>query len=350
MRNLTLRRAVIAAVLPLLMLAGCGDRTPKVNLEAVKKLVANHQYTEAQQSLAAFEVQTGGTARSDRMMIDTQLGLGDGFTAEVYLKKLGERDISVSERKTLLAHSLVVRDRPFDAITVLTEQLPKSAWTSETYRIAIWALRSYDRRDSANSLLAEGLSIFPRNAQLLALEARNRLDVEDLDGASANAGLALKANPRNFEAHLISAEVALRQNRADDALRHYRAAHAAFPNDPLPMVNIAGILIDQGRLAEAGPVVTKGLNYHPGLPLLMFQQARIYVQKKDFLAAQRSLNSAWHALETYVPAQILSARVSIALGNRATAEAMLTRAAQDPRFTGDIAALRTEFNIPPPAE
>lgn len=339
------RKTATAAVLASLMLAGCGDSNPPVNLDAVKKMVANHQYAEAEQALTAFEAQTGGTPRSHRMMIDTLLGLGNGFAAEVYLKKLGTGAISVSERKTLLAHSLIVRDRPFDAITVLTEQLPKTAWTSETYRIAIWAHRAYEQADRAKALLEEGLAAFPRNSQLLALRSRNLLDDNDIDGANTYAAQALQADPRNFEARLISAEIALRQARLDDALLHYRAAHSAFPNDPLPLVNIVGILIDQGRLAEAKPVLAKALAEHRGFPLLVFQQARVELLNRDYLAAQRTLDSAWGSLETYVPAQILSARVSVALGNRATAEAMLARASQDPRFAAEIANLRAEFGM-----
>lgn len=343
---LSFRKTVIAAALASLMLASCGDPAPKVSLDAVKTMVANHQYAEAEQALTAFEAQTGGTPRSHRMMIEALLGLGNGFAAEVYLKKLGAGDISDSERKTLLAHSLIVRDRPFDAIMVLTEQLPKSAWSSETYRIAIWAHRAYDQVERASLLLEEGLASFPKNSQLLALRSRNLLDDNDIDEANNYAVQALQTDPRNFEARLISAEIALRQSRLDDALRHYRAANSAFPNDPLPLVNIAGILIDKGRLAEAKPVLAKALTEHRSFPLLVFQQARVEVLERDYLAAQRTLNSAWSSLETYVPAQILSARVSVALGNRATAEAMLARASQDPRFAEEIANLRTEFGMP----
>jgi predicted Zn-dependent protease len=339
------RLAVIAGVSASLALAACGERAPNVDLDAVKAMVANHQYRKAEQQLAAFEAVTGGTPRSHRLMIDTLLGLGDGFAAEVYLNKLSSKDITDSDRKTLLAHSLIVRDRPFDAIEVLTEQLPKARWTSETYRIAIWAHRAYDQVDAANQQLAEGLAAFPRNGQLLALQSRNMLDNNDVEGANEFAARALESDPRNFEARLISAEIALRQARIDDALLHYRAANSAFPDEPLPLVNIVGILIDQGRLAEAKPVLTKALAANRDYPLLVFQQARLEALNQDYLAAQRTLNSAWGNLENYVPAQILSARVSVKLGNRATAESMLDRASQDPRFADEISKLRAEFGL-----
>lgn len=352
-----LSKSGIAAAVALLCLSACANRAAPVDLNAVQGLVANHQYVRATQLLRAFEQGSGGSTQSHRLMIDAQLGLGDGFMAEFYLRKLAQGDIAEVDRKTLLAHSYILRDRSFDAITLLTNQLPKSQWHSETYRIAIWALRNVGRSDSEQflqaeepaafpsiqQLLVEGLAAFPSDAQLLALDARTRLDSDDVEGASGQAGMALAVDPRNFEANLVMAEIALRQNRADDALRHYRAAHTAFPNDPLPKVNIAGILIDQGRLAEARQVVTDGLASHRGLPMLMFQRARIEAQQEDFMAAHRTLNSVWAALENHVPAQILSARVSIGLGHRATAEAMLTRAARDPRFAGDIANLRAEL-------
>lgn len=340
------RMGLVAAASVSLALAACGERAPSVDLDAVKAMIVNHQYRRAEQQLAAFEAETGGTARSHRLMIDTLLGLGDGFAAEVYLKKLSDQDITDSERKTLLAHSLIVRDRSFDAIELLTEQLPKARWTSETYRIAIWAHRAYDQVDAANQLLAEGLAAFPRNSQLLALQSRNMLDSNDVDGANELAARALEFDPRNFEARLISGEISLRQARIDDALLHYRAANSAFPDEPLPLVNIVGILIDKGKLAEAKPVLAKGLAANPGYPLLIFQQARLEHLNQDYLAAQRTLDSAWGNLENYVPAQILSARVSIKLGNRATAESMLARASQDPRFAEEIAQLRAEFGLP----
>lgn len=341
------RRANMAAMSLALaiLLSACGSRETTVDLNRVKTLVAQHEYIGARDALSAYEAATGGNAASHRMMVDVLLGLGDGFAAEVYLKKLGPKDIGDAERQTLLAHSLIVRDRPFNAIRLLNDTLPKSAWTSETYRIAIWAHRAYERMEASEALLAEGLVAFPTSGQLLALDSRRLLDANDLEASHEQATRALSSDPNNFEARLVLAEYGLRQGNLASALEHYRAAEKIFPNQPLPKVNIIGILIDQNALPEAKARLAKARKEHPGFPLLAFQQARIQVLERDYLAAQRELNAAWGNLESYVPAQLLSARVSIALGNRDTAAVMLDRAAKDPRFAAEIEGMRKEFDL-----
>jgi predicted Zn-dependent protease len=338
-------KAALRAIALALALAGCGESAPMVSLDRVTEQVRAHQYDRAAKALADYEAATGGSPRSHRLMVETLLGLGDGFAAEVYIKKLQDTDLSKADRQTLLAHSLIVRDRPFDAITLLLESLPRTQWTGETFRIAIWACRAYERFEDADLLLQQGLLAFPKNSQLLALRARQLLDADDVEAASAVAVQALQSDKRNFEALLMSGELALRQGQLDQALKHYRQTQAFFPNHPLPKVNIAGILIDQGKLADAESELTKSLKDHPGSELLVFQQARIDHAKGNHLAAQRALNAAWTRLETYAPAQILSARVSLALGHRATAEAMLQRAANDQRFGAEIESIRKEHQL-----
>lgn len=336
---------LVVALAALFAMSGCDERSPTIDLGRVKTLVAKHEYEKARSALAEFEAQTGGSPQSTRLMIASLLGLGDGFAAAVYIDKLGANDISDTERKTLLAHSLIVRDRPFDAITLLTEQLPRTAWTSETYRIAVWANRAYERTEDSDVLLAEGLKAFPQSGPLLALQSRRLLDAGNVDGAAEQAERALSLDAGNFEALLVLAETALRRGDLDRSLAFYRRAVRQFPNQPLPKVNIVGILIDQQNLVQAKVELRKARADHPGFPLLQFQQARIYFLDKDFLAAQRELNAAWVSLESYVPAQILSAQVSIAMGNRDTAAAMLERAGQDSRFAGEIEMLRAKHQL-----
>jgi len=66
---------------------------------------------------------------------------------------------------------------------------------------------------------------------------------EDFDGCEATLSRLLQRNPNHLPAHLLAAEVCLRQDRRREAIEHLDAALKAHPNDPQAL-HAKGLVLD----------------------------------------------------------------------------------------------------------
>ncbi len=87
-----------------------------------------------------------------------------------------------------------------------------------------------------------------------------------LDDALAALRLAVEAQPRYYLAHFEMAKILEELGRSAEALEAYRTAAPGFAKDPGFLVARAGALLRAGRGAEAGPMLRRVLILSPGSP------------------------------------------------------------------------------------
>jgi len=168
---------------------------------------------------------------------------------------------------------------------VVTSQGVKGAGLAARNRLAALRLQQDDAA-GAQRLIAEVLAASPRDADALVLRGTIALGRGDPKGAIADLRSALRDQPNSgpilralARAHLQNNEPAL----AEEALR--RAVDAA-PADPSNRLDLAGLLIEQGKPEQAKPMLVELAKKRPAD--LAVQQAlfRASAAAKDYVTAR----------------------------------------------------------------
>ncbi|MDE3104044.1 MAG: tetratricopeptide repeat protein [Acidobacteriota bacterium] len=141
---------------------------------------------------------------------------------------------------------------------------------------------------AAHEALAAAVAV-PGSDPLLKARAYRglaRLDVRSNPaGASADLLEALKLSPETTDDLLLSAEISEAANDLPAATATYRRLLATDANNADAAAGLAHVLLRQGQVAEAEPLLTKALAAHPGDVAMTAQLAELYTdQDKPELA------------------------------------------------------------------
>lgn len=146
--------------------------------------------------------------------------------------------------------------RYYDTLQLVTRG---PLWSLNRFaHIARFNLGRYDFLVDRESLRAyrpvdygEVLRFRPKDAEALFRRALSRLESGDTGGANADLSKALEQCPTHWSALDLSALLAERDGRGDDAVAFWNAAIAAAPNQSTPHLGLAGFLSNRGQPAEA---------------------------------------------------------------------------------------------------
>ncbi len=95
-----------------------------------------------------------------------------------------------------------------------------------------------------------------------------------LDSARTWLRAAIRANPRDADAHRQLGLLYVRKGRLDRALQEFRAAVELAPDDPANIANLASALLQEGRPAEALELLDRAVQLAPRDLVVLFNRAR----------------------------------------------------------------------------
>jgi adenylate cyclase len=163
-----------------------------------------------------------------------------------------------------------------------------------TLAIAGFAMTFLAReREAAISALDRAVALNPSCATALYLSAHAHAMAQDCETAASHAGRALLLSPFDtlaFEAHLALGNVAVQQERYDDAASSLGRAAQANPNFSTSYFMRALAMASAGRVEAARSLVRRGLELEPGFRVRMFSEIGIApVVAKQFAKGGRLL-------------------------------------------------------------
>ena len=172
-------------------------------------------------------------------------------------------------------------------------------------RYVHWLGRAYGRRaESANVLVAPKYAVLARQSfeEAVRLDPKNVEAWNDLfdyyieaprflggglDKAAAVADRVLGLDAAEY--HYDRARLAEKQKQPKLAEHHYRMAAELAPRDPGRLIDLAEFLESQGRTEAADRAFDRAHEVAPGAPVVLYEQARTYVQSKRRLDDARTL-------------------------------------------------------------
>ena len=320
----------LPALLVVAVLGGC-ESAPPADFTQVDQALAQHRYADARTALLAIREDDSTSLDAVRRLAMLEMELGDGYSAERYLDEWRSITGETPEWVTQRARSLILQGKARLARDLI-EQSDASAGEAERRALLlVWAAMEEGDLEQAQEEATAALARHPKSPDLHARAGRLMALQGDWEAADQHVAQALAVDPQHYETLLLQGEGRIARGDLEGALEPYRLATRVYPDFAVPPANVAGLLIDLGRLKEAQGVLRPALARHAGFPLLQFMSARLDAGNKRWVQARATLQAMPAQFKRDVPAAILlEADVETALGNHATAQALYASIANKP--------------------
>lgn len=327
-----------------LALSAC-DGAPPADVAAAERAIAEHRFQDAQRTLMALREAEGRTPATAALLAKVMVALGDGYAAERYLDEMRAADGQTPQWTVLAAEAMILQGRPHKARELLAaagEEAaladPKLAW------LGVWTAMEEGEVDEAAARVTEALARHPQSPDLHTKAARIALWQDDPDTADAHIAAAIAADPRHYEALLLTGERRIAAGDLEGALPAYQAASKAYPDFAVPRANVVGLLLDLGRLDEAQTELDEALARQPDFALLRFNAARLHALNGRWPEARRTLQAIPSAFAREFPAAtLLQGEIEAALGNHGMARTLYQSLADHPVFGAPAAELMAQL-------
>jgi Tfp pilus assembly protein PilF len=326
-------------LLATIALGACSPQPPP-SLVIVETAMEERRFHDARRHLIDRRNYSGSSPRNSALLAQVMIELGDGYTAERYLNDVRENEREAGKWVAMHAHALILQGRASAAADLLDEFEGAPAEGGKHDWLRIWASMELGQNEEAQNLLAEALERFPQSPRLHAKAAQLAVWRQDWAAADNHIDKALAADPDNYEALLLAGQGRIASTDPEGALVYYRRAADAYPDFAIAPANVAGLLLDMGRLEEADVVLSSALERHPEFQLLRFNAARYWALSERWDKARAILQTMPLEFKRSMPATtLLEGEVEEALGNHAVARAVYETLADDPRFSEQVADL-----------
>jgi cellulose synthase operon protein C len=237
------------------------------------------------------------------------LASGDAIAAEVAFTEALRLGVNRAEVVVPLARAVAAQGRLQD---VIDQPRFAVAGLPAAVQAQLWLLRASASADlgsagGAMKAIEEARALDPAGIDSWLAEVPVRIRARQYREAQAAVDRALAITPGSAEAHYLRGTVAHIRGDAAAALASYGKALELQPAHTEALVSRAGLLIDQGRVADAGRDVAELLRSAADDPRGFYMKALIAERDGNSAAAKAALNNITGLLDP-VPIEFLRYR------------------------------------------
>ena len=261
-----------------------------------------------------------GNVQLRMRLAQTQLLIGDGVGAEATLKELPAPQRESGQGAALMGHALLLQRRVEEALAWSAKagpDEPLGAW------VEVGALLAEGREDEAMARITAALAAHPTDAPLLALRGEIALAQRAIGAAQSFADRALKADPDALAALVLAGRLAVLRDDLEAAERHYTRAARRNGGAIAPLLGLAAVQADRGKVEEARVTLKQLRQIAPTHPIGVFLDAKLAFVTGDLDEANRLMQQGEGDLRGVPAAQLLSGEIAHLRGNNEAAIATL---------------------------
>ena len=248
------------------------------------------------------------------------------------------KTLPTKSRRKMRGLTLFRLGRPADAIPLLeaSHRTGMQQKADPTYVLAL-CYTDTRRYDDARRAYASQYGLAPDSAAAYLLAARMLLRREYLPVAQKFATEAVRLDPRLPLAHEVLGEIALAQNRLNDAANEFNAERTANPLEPAPYERLGDLLGRKGEYSQARESLQRAVLLEPNATGPYILLGKTSLKQGDAVAALTYLQRAEHMDPANYMTHNLLAQTYRAMGRSADASRELdltqkTQAADAPRL------------------
>lgn len=254
-----------------------------------------------------------GNIAARRLLGEIYLRIGNGPSAEKEFStaiRHGAKDLAI---KILLARAKLLQGKNKEAL----EEVPGDV-TDEKLRPdalivrgqAYLGLRQYDK---AREVLSEADKLKPDDVRAKIGLAQSYVSQGKIKEGEKEVDEALARKPNSVEALVLKGELRRLNKDLTGAVAEFDKAVKANDKNLLARLGRAAALIDLGKDKEAQADLDAVFRRVPKHPLASYLQALMLAKKKDYVAAQETLQKAGSFLDNHMPSVFLRGAINYAL-------------------------------------
>ena len=320
-------RGITLSVLLALTLTACSGQKPEAMLASARDYMAKDDL-----KAAVIQVKNALQENPDLAEGRYLLGLallrgGDAVGAETELRKA--MALKYSDEKTLpsLAQAMLAQGQFKKLIQELADK-PLSEPAAKAELLTSLSAAYQAERDPAlaKSTLDAALLADPSNVPAQLLAVRWQAGGGDLDGAIAAVDAILVKSPASYQTQKLKGDLLAAKALPDEAIAAYRKAIELKPDLVLARIAILGILMQNGKLEEAGKELAAVKQQAPNSPTTRYFETQLAYQQKDFKQAKELVLQLLKVAPDSVQALALAGAIELQVGTALQAETYLSKA------------------------
>jgi cellulose synthase operon protein C len=243
------------------------------------------------------------------------LSLGDGQAAEGEINQAIASGMPRNRVNHLLAHAFLLQGNAERALTEVSPDQVAPRYSGYAARIRGRALLAQNRFNDASAEFDAALRATPNSSELWADIAQFRNGSADVAGAIQAAAHAVKLNPNNITALMLSGQLVRGQYGLIAAIPWYQRVIAINPHHIPAMLELAATLGDAGRARDMLAMTRKVLAIDKGNGQAFYLQAVLAARASKPELARALLYRAGTALDMLPAAMLLKAVIDLQSGN-----------------------------------
>ena len=278
------------------------------------------QLGAARVDLAAALAEKGDDVDLLQLLAGVQLRLGDGDGAQSSADRLERLGFKGIELTRIRAEAALLRGRPEQALAMLADDNSTTAW-----RVRAAAKIALKDTDGGIDAMRQGVAA-GNDPLLLRDYARFLIDAQDLDGAEAQVAALSRLQPDNFDALMLSADIAARRGKMAQAHATLERAANRYPKLADPWMARAKAYDIEGKLDDAIAMTDRAAALAPddrGVTDLKVQFASM---KGDWEEVRTVLSRQESTLDPISPNGLTYAESMLRTGHPEQARALFQRA------------------------
>lgn len=269
-----------------------------------------------------------GNIGARQMLGEIYLRVGNGPSAEKEFQAAIRRGAKDTRLKILLARAYLLQGKNQEAIDEIPADITDEKVRPDALIVRGQALLGLRQFEKAREMLQEADRLKPDDVRAKIGLAQSFVSEGKIADGEAQIDDALKRNPDSPEALVLKGELRRLNKDLDGAIAQFNHAIKVNENNILARLGRAASLIDQGKDKDAQADLDAVFRRVPKHPLASYLQALTLAKKKDYVAAQESLQQAGQFLDNHMPSVFLRGAINYALNQYEQAVANLERYVQ----------------------
>ncbi len=266
-----------------------------------------------------------GNVAARQLLGEIYLRVGNGPSAEKEFQAAIRRGAKDTRIKILLARAYLLQGKNKEAIDELPADVTEPELRPDALIVRGQALLGLREFDKAREMLREADKLKPDDVRAKIGLAQSFVSQGKVAEGEAEIDDALKRNPDSPEALVLKGELRRLNKDLPGAIQQFERAIKVNEGNLLALLGRAASLIDLGKDAEAQGDLDAVFRRVPKHPLASYLQALTLSKKKDYVAAQETLQQAGNFLDNHMPSVFLRGAINYALNQYEQAVANLER-------------------------
>jgi putative PEP-CTERM system TPR-repeat lipoprotein len=318
------RPAVLAALLPILVLQGCNRDLPERFIASGKSYLAKHDYPAA---VIQFKnaVQKAPESAEARFLLGVALEeQDDPMSAEIEFRKAIAARYAPAVVYPALVGVLVKQGQFEKAISEAATQENVNPARAQLLALTGAAQLGLGKVREAYAAFSTALSLEPANETAKLGMARIAATRSDLLHANQLVDEVLGTNPTSRDALLLKGDLLMAGHSNKEAAQAYEKAIELRPRSGRVYLTLIPLLLREGDIKGAKARVEALKKFARQAPLTQYLDAMVAYEQGDRSRAQDAIQAALHGGD-YVPALLLAAAIAHDSGNYVQAEEHLLK-------------------------